>query len=118
DADIAIVTSVDLDHMDYLGPTREEIGREKAGIFRAGRPVICAEPSPPASMLEHAALLGAPLALIGRDYGYVAEPLQWQYYGPGGGRFGLPHPALRCAHQLGNAATAIAAVDLTRDRLP
>ena len=47
DADVAVVTSVDLDHMDYLGPTREDIGREKAGIFRAGRPAVCAEPNPP-----------------------------------------------------------------------
>ena len=50
DADVAVVTSVDLDHMDYLGPTREDIGREKAGIFRAGRPAVCGEPNPPATL--------------------------------------------------------------------
>jgi dihydrofolate synthase/folylpolyglutamate synthase len=117
DADIAVVTSVDLDHMDYLGPTREDIGREKAGIFRAGRPVVCAEPSPPATMIAHARVLAAPVTLIGRDYGYRTDGAQWEYWGPGGRRFGLPHPALRGAIQLVNAATAIAALDLLRDHL-
>ena len=118
DADAAVVTTVDLDHMDYLGPTREAIGREKAGIFRAGRAAVCGDPDPPRSLVDHAAAIGAPLALMGRDFGYEREATQWQYRGPGGRRFGLPHPALRGAHQLGNAATALAALDLVRDRLP
>ena len=118
DADIAVVTSIDLDHMDYLGPTREDIAREKAGIFRAARPVVCAEPNPPAPLVLHAAALGAPMVLLGRDYGYLAEGTQWQYWGPGGKRFGLPHPALRGAHQLANAATALAVLDLVHARLP
>ena len=118
DADVAVVTSLDLDHMDYLGPTRDDIAREKAGIFRAGRPVVCAEPEPPAPLSRHAAALGAPVVLLGRDYGYVAEATQWQYWGPAGRRFGLPHPALRGAHQLANAATALAVLDLVRTRLP
>ena len=117
DADVAIVTSVDLDHMDYLGPTREDIGREKAGIFRAGRPVVCGEPNPPAALLAHARVLGAPLSLIGRDYGFTAGEGQWDYWGPGVRRHGLPHPALRGAIQLVNAATAITALDLLHDRL-
>jgi len=118
DADVAVVTSVDLDHMDYLGPTREDIGREKAGVFRPGRPAVCAEPEPPRALVAHARALGAPLALIGRDYGFVAESGQWQYWGPGGRRHGLPHPALRGAHQLANAATALAVLDLMQARLP
>ena len=65
DADVAVVTSIDLDHMDYLGPTREDIGREKAGIFRPGRPAICAEPQPPQSLVDHAAAVGAPIAADG-----------------------------------------------------
>ena len=117
DADVAIVTSVDLDHMDYLGPTREDIGREKAGIFRAGRPVVCGEPNPPAALLAHARVLGAPLSLIGRDYGFTTGEGQWDYWGPGVRRHGLPHPALRGAIQLVNAATAITALDLLHDRL-
>jgi dihydrofolate synthase/folylpolyglutamate synthase len=117
DADIAVVTSVDLDHMDYLGPTREDIGREKAGIVRPGRPVVCAEPNPPVALGAHAQALAAPIVQIGRDYGYVAEDRQWQYWGPGGRRFGLPFPALRGAYQLANAATVLAVIDLLRDRL-
>jgi dihydrofolate synthase/folylpolyglutamate synthase len=116
-ADVAVVTSIDLDHMDYLGPTREDIAREKAGIFRAGRPVVCAEPDPPSSLIEHARALGSPLTQIGRDYGFVPEGRQWRYWGPGGSRFGLPYPALRGGYQLANAATVVAVVDLLRDRL-
>jgi dihydrofolate synthase/folylpolyglutamate synthase len=116
-ADVAVVTSIDLDHMDYLGPTREDIGREKAGIFRPGRPAICAEPEPPAALVAVAREIGAPLVRIGRDYGFVAEDRQWQYWGPGGRRHGLPMPALRGAYQLANAATALAAIDMLRDRL-
>jgi dihydrofolate synthase / folylpolyglutamate synthase len=117
DADVAVVTSVDIDHVDYLGPTREEIGREKAGIFRAARPVVCADPDPPASLVAHARALGAPVVQFGRDYGYVAQDRQWQYWGPGGKRHGLPFPALTGAYQLANASTALAAIDLLRERL-
>jgi dihydrofolate synthase/folylpolyglutamate synthase len=117
DADVAVVTSVDLDHMDYLGPTREDIGREKAGIFRAGRPAVCGEPNPPATLLAQARVLGTPLTLIGRDYGFVAGDSQWNYWGPGGRRHGLPVPALRGTVQLANAASAIATLDLLRERV-
>ena len=118
DADVAVVTSVDLDHLDYLGSTREDVGREKAGIFREERPVVCADPTPTAAMLARAAELHAPLLLIGRDYGFVPEGRQWQYWSPATRRFGLPFPALRGDYQLANAATALAALDLARERLP
>jgi dihydrofolate synthase/folylpolyglutamate synthase len=118
DADVAVVTSVDLDHMDYLGPTREDIGREKAGIFRRGRPAVCADEHPPVSLLEAAHSLDVPLTLLGRDYGYSAREGQWEYRGPGGPRHALPHPALRGAFQLANAATALAVLGLLRVRLP
>jgi len=117
DADVAVVTTIDLDHMDYLGPTREHIGFEKAGIFRPGRPAVCAEPDPPATLTAHARDIGAPLVQIGRDFGYVSEAAQWRYWGPGGERFGLPVPALRGAYQLANASTALAALGLLQDRL-
>ncbi len=73
DPDVAIVTSVDIDHVDYLGSTREAIGREKAGIFRTGRPALCADPDPPASVTATANAIGANLLRLGRDYGYVNE---------------------------------------------
>ena len=118
DATVAILTSVAIDHTEYLGATREEIGREKAGIFRAGCPAVCADRDPPAGVIAHAQAIGAKLFRIGRDYGFVNEHTQWKYWGPGGERFGLPFPALRGAYQLNNAATVIAAIDLLRDALP
>jgi dihydrofolate synthase/folylpolyglutamate synthase len=114
DADCAVLTSVDIDHVDYLGPDRESIGREKAGIFRAGRPAVIAEPQPPQSV--HAAP-GQHL-LLGRDFGYVDQQAQWSYWGPSGRRGGLAHPALRGALQLRNAAAALCALDTLRARLP
>jgi dihydrofolate synthase/folylpolyglutamate synthase len=114
DADCAVLTSVGIDHVDYLGPDRESIGREKAGIFRAGRPAVIAEPAPPRAVLE------APSVhyLLGRDFDYTDEKSQWTYWGPGGKRAGLAHPALRGAMQLRNAAAALCALDCLRGKLP
>jgi dihydrofolate synthase/folylpolyglutamate synthase len=117
DATVAVLTSVAIDHTDYLGSTREDIGREKAGIFRPGRAAVCADAHPPASVIARAEEIGARLLRIGRNYGFVNEGTQWKYWGPGGERFGLPFPALRGAYQLSNAATVFA-VDLLRDVLP
>jgi dihydrofolate synthase / folylpolyglutamate synthase len=118
DADVAIVTTVAIDHVDYLGTTREDIGREKAGIFRSGAFAICADRLPPATLLAQASAIGAKLLRIGIDYDFTAHDGQWSYRGPGGTRHGLPIPALRGAYQLANAATALAALDVLRDRLP
>jgi dihydrofolate synthase/folylpolyglutamate synthase len=118
DADCALLMSVDLDHMDYLGDTREAIGLEKAGIFRVGKPAICADPQPPSTVLEHAASVGAALLLSGRDFSYTVELRQWRYRGPRFERHGLPHPALRGALQIGNAAAVLTALDTMRDKLP
>jgi dihydrofolate synthase / folylpolyglutamate synthase len=103
----AVLTSVGIDHVDYLGADREAIGREKAGIFRPGRPAVVAEPDPPGSVLESE----ADLLLIGRDFGFIAEQTQWTYWGPNGRRAGLAHPALRGSIQLRNAAAALCALD-------
>src|SRR5574340_1779479 len=97
DADAAIVTSVDLDHLDYLGDTREKIGFEKAGIFRAGRPAICADPRPPASLLEHARNIGADLRRVGRDFAAEREDGQWTYRGTEVRWPALPLPAPACS---------------------
>jgi dihydrofolate synthase/folylpolyglutamate synthase len=114
DADCAVLTSVGIDHVEFLGATREEIGREKAGIFRPGRPAIVSDPNPPETVLN----ADADLQLIGRDFGYVTQDAQWTYWGPLGKRPGLAHPALRGAVQLRNASAALAALDCLRDRLP
>jgi dihydrofolate synthase/folylpolyglutamate synthase len=116
--DCALLTSVGVDHVGYLGATREKIGREKAGIFRAGKPAVVAEPEPPASVLEEAARVGAKLLLLGRDFGFRAEAGQWSCWGPGGKRAGLAYPALRGAIQLRNASAVIVTLDALRERLP
>ena len=118
DADCAVIASVDLDHMAYLGNDRESIGREKAGIMRSGRPAICADPNPPLTLVEHARAIGAHLRLIGKDFGYSADKLQWRFWGPAAKRGALALPALRGEHQLANAAAAIAALDELKVRLP
>ncbi|HVF64915.1 MAG TPA: bifunctional tetrahydrofolate synthase/dihydrofolate synthase [Casimicrobiaceae bacterium] len=118
DADVAVITSIDIDHTEFLGATREAIGREKAGIFRARRPAVCTDRRPPASVVEHARAIGARLYVLGVDYDGVIEGRQWRYDGPGGARFGLPYPALRGRYQIDNAATAIAALACIADRLP
>jgi dihydrofolate synthase/folylpolyglutamate synthase len=118
DADCAIVTSVDLDHVEYLGNTREAIGFEKAGIFRSGRPAIIGDAQPPQSLLDHAGSIGAVLQVMGRDFGYLAEQGQWAFWSRRGRRGGLAHPALRGAIQLANASTAIAALEALVERLP
>lgn len=122
DADCAVVTSIDLDHVDYLGDTREKIGFEKAGIFRAGRPAICADPAPPSTLVNHAAAIGAELWLFGRDFRYEgqagSERQQWSYVGPTMRRSALAYPALRGANQLINTSAALAALEALRDRLP
>jgi dihydrofolate synthase / folylpolyglutamate synthase len=121
--DVAIVTSVALDHMAWLGDTREAIGREKAGIFRARRPALCADPQPPASLLAHAAAMGADLRLLGRDFGCQPDSedrLQWRYWSRHGEqmtRRSFAFPGLRGQTQLRNAAVALAALDALGERL-
>jgi dihydrofolate synthase / folylpolyglutamate synthase len=118
DADAAAVTSVDLDHMDYLGDTREKIGFEKAGIYRAGRPAICAEPAPPQSLVEHARRIGAELRCVGRDFAALREDDHWTFRGAELGWPDLPLPAMAGAYQLRNAAAALAVLEALRARLP
>ena len=116
--DCAMVMSVAMDHMDYLGDTREKIGFEKAGIFRAGKPAICSDSDPPATLVTHAQAIGAVLQIRGRDFDVKPAAHQWAYQGEGGARHGLPWPALRGAYQLANAAACIAALDTLRARCP
>ena len=130
DADCAILTSVDLDHQEYLGDTREKIGFEKAHIFRAGRPAIVSEPVPPQSVIDTAMALGARLLRVGHDFGYAGQSgpnaQQWKFwFRPADDknaepvtRNGLSYPALRGANQLLNASAALAALETLREKLP
>ena len=118
DADCAIVTSIDLDHMEFLGPDRETIGREKAGIMRTGRPVVVSDPVPPQSVLDHALEIGADLWRVGRDFNTSGDSQQWAWSGRGRRYSGLAYPALRGANQLVNAAGVLAALTALREQLP
>jgi len=118
DADCALITSIALDHMDYLGDTREAIGFEKAGIMRAGRPVVLSDPMPPQSVIDHAAALGVDLWLSGRDFRFEGDRQQWNWFGRERRYTGLAHPALRGANQLLNAAGVLATFEALRERLP
>jgi dihydrofolate synthase/folylpolyglutamate synthase len=126
--DVSIVTTVALDHTDWLGKDRESIGFEKAGIFRRGRPAFCADPQPPASLLNHAAQIGVDLRLLGRDFGFERSTgennenrLQWRWWCRSGERIlkrTLAYPGLRGSTQLYNASVALAALEALGERLP
>ncbi|RIX46954.1 MAG: bifunctional tetrahydrofolate synthase/dihydrofolate synthase [Rhodocyclales bacterium GT-UBC] len=126
--DVSIVTTIALDHTDWLGADRDSIGFEKAGIYRSGKPAFCADPNPPQRLLDHAAAIGADLRLIGRDFGFErpsAESeenrLQWRWWCRSGERLlkrSLAHPGLRGPVQLFNASVALAALEAISDKLP
>lgn len=147
DNDCAVIASVDIDHTDYLGDTREQIAFEKAGIFRSGKVAICADADVPLAMAEHAEKIGAQLWRIGSEFGFQLpsptggragkggvlsesatpsltlpqkerELRQWDYRSKVNTRNALPYPALRGAFQLHNASAALAALDVLKERLP
>lgn len=118
DADCAIVTSIDLDHIAYLGNTREAIAFEKAGIFRSNAIAICGDPMPPQSLIDHAKSISADLWLMGKDHSVEGDKQQWSWSGRGKRFSGLGYPALRGANQLLNASAVIAALMALHDRLP
>jgi len=118
DTDCAVITSIALDHMEYLGNDREAIGLEKAHIMRPGKPAIVSDPLPPASVVAHGQAIGADLWLVGRDFEHRGDRQQWGWSGRGRRYHALSYPALRGANQLLNASGAIAALESLRQRLP
>ncbi|MDA1107346.1 MAG: bifunctional tetrahydrofolate synthase/dihydrofolate synthase [Proteobacteria bacterium] len=126
DADVALVTSIGIDHVEWLGPDRESIAREKAGIFRVERPAICGDPDVPQSLRAHARDCAAPLYCLERDFGYSADYSAgtgdwswWGRYDDASARYEhLPFPGLRGAFQLRNAAAVLMALQPLLPRLP
>jgi dihydrofolate synthase/folylpolyglutamate synthase len=118
DADIALITSIGLDHQQWLGTTREQIAAEKAGILRPGRSAICGDVQPPSNLLQIAAKLESPLYCIGRDFAAQPQVGGWDWSGGGQTYRQLPLPRLRGAAQLRNAASVLMAVHCLAERLP
>ena len=118
DADVALIAAISLDHADWLGTDVELIGREKAGIMRAGRPAVCADPAPPQSISTVAEEVGADLYRLGHEFSFIKQDTQWQWHGPGKQRPALPPPGLRGAFQYNNAAAVVAVVQLLAAHLP
>ncbi len=109
DANLAIITTIDLDHQAWLGETRDEIGREKAGIMRPQRAVVLADPDMPASLFEEAERIGAEVLAASRDYHWSESAEDWCWQGPDGESYRLPLPPLNGAGQLQNAAAVVMA---------
>jgi dihydrofolate synthase/folylpolyglutamate synthase len=118
DSDVAVVTSVGIDHSEWLGTSRELIGREKAGIFRASRPAVCGDAEPPMSVRETARDLNTRFYLRGKDFTFSCDGGNCCFTGPDQRIENLPPPRLRGRVQLYNAATALMAVQCLEDRLP
>lgn len=112
DPDVSVITTLGLDHTDWLGEDREAIALEKAGILRAHKPAVCGDPDPPASLLRRAEDLETGLYIYGRDFHGLAGKGSWTWQGPSRRRFALPRPHLRGAYQIQNAAVALMALDL------
>jgi dihydrofolate synthase/folylpolyglutamate synthase len=118
DADAALVASIGIDHEEWLGPTRDSIGREKAGIFRPGRPCVLGDPDAPATVLRYAEEIGADLLLQGRDFSFRREDSGWTWSGRGETRTALPEPCLRGDHQYFNMSAVLQVLEAVRPRLP
>ena len=118
DADCSLVTSIDIDHTEWLGNTRETIGFEKAGIFRAGKPAVCGDKNPPDSLIKHAHDIGSPLWCAQRDFAYRRDDSAWHWSTGETQRSALPYPRLRGAYQLDNAAAVLMVTQLLNATLP
>ena len=118
DADVAVVTTVDIDHTGWLGSDRESIGREKAGIARAWKPLVLGEVDPPSSVLRHAYAIGANAIRLGSDFFHEpVDAAHWRWREVGA-ELRLPAPRLAAPPQRANASTAIAALRALPRALP
>ncbi len=118
DADVAVIATLDIDHVEWLGRTREIIAREKAGILRSGRPAVCSDPAVPASLLAYADEQAVPLALLGVDYHFSEQGERWSWWSGAVSLPDLPRPALSGSYQLRNAAGVLKVIDLLQSRHP
>ena len=118
DSDCAVLSSIDLDHQEYLGNTREAIGLEKIGIFREHRPAVCTEPQIPPMVRQHMKEMGANLFLLNEHFSYQPEDSCWHYQGHNRHDYNLPLPALNGGCQLQNASAVLATLEAIEAKLP
>jgi len=116
--DVSLISSIGIDHVSFLGNTREAIGREKAGIFRTKTPAIISDPNPPQSLLLSATDKGANIFCINKDYGYKRQTATWNWFAGDQQINQLPEPGLKGEHQYRNASAAILAVQMLAENLP
>ncbi len=118
DPDAALITSIALDHGEWLGDTRDRVAVEKGGIMRPGRPAVVADADPPETLLQLAQELAADTVVAGRDYGFRSDEESWEWWGRQERRKGLPLPRLTGGFQLANAAAVLAVLESLREKLP
>jgi len=118
DADVALVTSIDLDHMQWLGMDRDTIAREKAGIFRGDKPAICSDPHPPETVLQYAEEIGATLYIPGRDFNYKLSDDHWSWQWGSLVYESLPRPGQYNSCQVQNAAGVLMVLNVLKSRFP
>lgn len=111
--DVSVVTSIGIDHQDWLGEDRESIGAEKAGIFRAHTPAICGDPEPPRSLIDFAQNINSKLYCVNKDFSYEVKSNSWNWTGPKAAISELPLPSLKCQ----NAATSLMAITCLQSSL-
>ncbi len=116
--DITLITSIGIDHVDWLGSTREAIGREKSGIFRKNTPAIVGDIDPPETVIETAHKKNAQLYLINTDFHYKKQGAIWDWTSSHRIIYDIPEPGLKGEHQYRNASSAILAVNLLSEKLP
>jgi dihydrofolate synthase / folylpolyglutamate synthase len=119
DADVAVLAAISIDHVEWLGPDRESIAREKAGIFRRGRPAVCSDPEPPGSLLKEAEATGCRLLLLNRDYRYEeSADGTWSWFYGDRSYLDLPRPRLLGRYQYQNASGVLMALTALEPHLP
>lgn len=118
DADVAVIATIDIDHVEWLGHTREAIAIEKAGIMRSGRPAVCSDPNVPQSLIDTARNLQAQLHLLGQSFYFQEDGDHWSWWSDTSLIERLPRPNLLGSYQLRNAAGVLQAVTLLQERHP